>query len=118
MLLTRSLLPSINSQNGRVLFASSSTMYTVNGLNLDMPLKSYSYNGLDHYAHSKACVAQLVPRLAKTTSAKIYCMFVYLEIYTRMIDILTDISIYSLSSRHGSYKIICHNHCIQFATCI
>lgn len=73
VLLTRSLLPYINTKTGRVLFASSSTMYTINDLNLSMPLKKYNHNGLDHYAYSKACVAQLVPRLAKTTPVKIYC---------------------------------------------
>lgn len=73
MLLTRLLLPYINPNMGRVLFASSSTLYTVNNLDLNMPLKKYGLNGLDHYAYSKSCIAQLVPRLAKTTSVKIYC---------------------------------------------
>lgn len=73
MLLTRLLLPHVNPKTGRVLFASSSTLYTVNNLDLSVPLKNYDSNGLDHYAYSKACIAQLVPRLAKTTSVKIYC---------------------------------------------
>ncbi|CAO3608376.1 unnamed protein product [Mucor hiemalis] len=72
MLLTRLLLPHINPTNGRVLFASSSTLYAMNNLDANTPLKSYNLNGLDHYAYSKACVAQLVSRLAKTTSVKIY----------------------------------------------
>ncbi|GAA5808363.1 hypothetical protein MFLAVUS_001754 [Mucor flavus] len=67
VLLTRSLLPYISSKTGKVLFASSSTLYTVNNLNLNVPLQKYGLNGLEHYAYSKACIAQLVTRLAKTT---------------------------------------------------
>lgn len=73
MLLTRLLLPYINPKSGRVLFASSSTLYAVNNLKLNVPLEKYDINGLNHYAYSKACIAELVPRLAKTTSVKIYC---------------------------------------------
>ncbi|KAI7896104.1 uncharacterized protein EV154DRAFT_493500 [Mucor mucedo] len=72
MLLTRLLLPYISPKSGRVLFASSSTLYTVNDLDLSVPSKKYGLNGLDHYAYSKSCIAQLVPRLAKTTPVKIY----------------------------------------------
>ncbi|KAI8095552.1 hypothetical protein BDF21DRAFT_406172 [Thamnidium elegans] len=72
ILLTRSLLPYISPKTGKVLFASSSTLYTVNDLNLNVPLQKYGLNGLDHYAYSKACIAQLVTHLAKTTSIKIY----------------------------------------------
>lgn len=80
MLLTQLLLPHINSRSGRVLFASSSTLYAMNNLDVNTPLRSYKQNGLDHYAYSKACVAQLVAHLAKTTSIEIYCRFIDAEI--------------------------------------
>lgn len=74
MLLTCSLLPWVKEMTGRVLFASSSTLYAINNLATDVSSKQYSSNGLDHYAYSKSCVAQLVARLAKTTRVKIYGM--------------------------------------------
>lgn len=72
ILLTRSLLPYMSQKTGRVLFASSSTMYTIADLDMKTPLTKYGMDGLGHYAYSKACIAQLVPRLAKTTPIQIH----------------------------------------------
>ncbi|RCI01843.1 Retinol dehydrogenase 13 [Rhizopus stolonifer] len=72
VLLTRLLLPWMNTKQGRVLFASSSTLYAINQLNTNFSYGKYRLNGLDHYAFSKACIGQLVPRLAKTTRVPIY----------------------------------------------
>ncbi|KAI8372338.1 hypothetical protein EDC96DRAFT_500741 [Choanephora cucurbitarum] len=72
MLLTEMLLPWIDRQCGRVLFASSSTLYAIRNLDTSWLKTSYRFQGLDHYAYSKACVAQLVSELAKTTDIKIY----------------------------------------------
>lgn len=62
----------MNTKFGRVLFASSSTLYAINDLDTTFPSCTYGLDGLEHYAYSKACVAQIVSRLAKSTRVKIY----------------------------------------------
>ncbi|KAI7898717.1 uncharacterized protein BX663DRAFT_523864 [Cokeromyces recurvatus] len=72
ILLTQSLLPWINKNTGRVLFASSSTLYAINNLDTTFPYKKYKLDGLSHYAYSKAYLSQFIPQLAKTTPVKIF----------------------------------------------
>ncbi|KAI8387468.1 hypothetical protein BD560DRAFT_382589 [Blakeslea trispora] len=72
MILTQLLLPWMHADDGRVLFASSSTLYAIQNIDTSWLKTSYRFQGLDHYAYSKACVSQLVPELAKTTNIKIY----------------------------------------------
>ncbi|KAG1052956.1 hypothetical protein G6F43_004928 [Rhizopus delemar] len=64
ILLTKLLLPCMNTKGSRILFASSSTLYAINHLETDTPLKPYTLNGLDHYAYSKSCIAHLAQHLS------------------------------------------------------
>ncbi|KAI8983542.1 hypothetical protein BDB01DRAFT_791200 [Pilobolus umbonatus] len=57
---------------GKILFASSSTLYAIDDLKTNYPDLRYTLNGLDHYAYSKACVAHLMPYLTESTSIKTY----------------------------------------------
>ncbi|KAI8639882.1 hypothetical protein BD408DRAFT_420695 [Parasitella parasitica] len=72
VLLAQLLLPWMNPQSGKILFASSSTLYAINDLNTDFSSHTYGLDGLQHYAYSKACVAHIVSRLAKSTRVKVY----------------------------------------------
>ncbi|CAO3653118.1 unnamed protein product [Mucor fragilis] len=71
-LLTQLLLPWMNTKYGRVLFASSSTLYAVNDLDTTFPTCSYGWDGLQHYAYSKASITHMVAQLASSTRVKIY----------------------------------------------
>ncbi|CAO0797561.1 unnamed protein product [Mucor circinelloides] len=71
-LLTQLLLPWIDSKSGRVLFASSSTLYAINDLDTTFSSCTYGWDGLKHYAYSKACIAHIAAQLAKSTRVKIY----------------------------------------------
>ncbi|KAI8967590.1 hypothetical protein BDF20DRAFT_900203 [Mycotypha africana] len=71
-LLTKLLLPSMDTMEGRILFASSSTIYAINNLDTNMPIRKYGLNGLDHYAYSKACIAQLAKHMSRTTPIKVF----------------------------------------------
>ncbi|CAO3695571.1 unnamed protein product [Rhizopus stolonifer] len=64
ILLTQLLLPSMNPRGSRILFASSSTLYAINNLDTNMPFRSYTHNGLEHYAYSKSCIAHLAQHLS------------------------------------------------------
>ncbi|KAI8149703.1 hypothetical protein BJV82DRAFT_130599 [Fennellomyces sp. T-0311] len=46
-------------QNGRILFAASSTLYAPSNLDMSLARQGYGWDGLTHYAHSKLCVATL-----------------------------------------------------------
>ncbi|KAI9481619.1 MAG: hypothetical protein EXX96DRAFT_567406 [Benjaminiella poitrasii] len=72
ILLTELLLPWMNQSTGRVLFASSSTLYAINNLNTTFPYEKYKLDGLSHYAYSKSCISHLVKKLAETTPVKIF----------------------------------------------
>lgn len=73
-LLSKLLLSHINTEYGRILFASSSTLYAVNKLDTNTPLTSYSLNGLDHYAYSKSCIAHIAQYLSASvpSGVKVY----------------------------------------------
>ncbi|KAK4514560.1 uncharacterized protein ATC70_002158 [Mucor velutinosus] len=71
-LLTQLLLPWMDTKSGRVLFASSSTLYAINDLDTTFSSYTYGWNGLEHYAYSKACIAHIAARLARSTRVKIY----------------------------------------------
>lgn len=62
----------MDSKSGRVLFASSSTLYAINDLDTTFSSCTYGWDGLKHYAYSKACIAHIAARLAKSTRVKIY----------------------------------------------
>ncbi|ORY99434.1 hypothetical protein BCR43DRAFT_472122 [Syncephalastrum racemosum] len=64
LLLTINLLPWLHRQS-RILFASSSTLYTVNDLCFDRFKASYTWDGLTPYAHSKLCLALLAQHLGQ-----------------------------------------------------
>ncbi|CEP14150.1 hypothetical protein [Parasitella parasitica] len=66
VLLAQLLLPWMNPQTGKILFASSSTLYAINNLNTDFSSRTYSLDGLEHYAYSKACIAHIASQLAKS----------------------------------------------------
>ncbi|KAG0166138.1 hypothetical protein DFQ28_009039 [Apophysomyces sp. BC1034] len=66
-LLTIKLLPWMRP-NGRVLFASSSTLYTISQLDFKMQERRYGMSGLTHYSYSKICVALLACRLGNILS--------------------------------------------------
>lgn len=72
VLLTQLLLPWMDTKSGRVLFASSSTLYAINNLDTTFSACTYGWDGLNHYAYSKACIAHMAARLAKSTRVKIY----------------------------------------------
>ncbi|KAL9557058.1 hypothetical protein MBANPS3_001584 [Mucor bainieri] len=71
-LLTQLLLPWMDTKSGRVLFASSSTLYAINDLDTTFSTCTYGWNGLEHYAYSKACIAHMAARVAKSTRVKVY----------------------------------------------
>ncbi|CEG72740.1 hypothetical protein RMATCC62417_08240 [Rhizopus microsporus] len=73
-LLSKLLLLHMNTEYGRILFASSSTLYAVNKLDTNTPLTSYSLNGLDHYAYSKSCIAHIAQYLSVSapSGVKVY----------------------------------------------
>ena len=58
------LLPWMNKKDGRILFASSSTLYAASPrLDLSLARKSYGWDGLTHYAHSKLFITILAQYL-------------------------------------------------------
>ncbi|KAI9318219.1 hypothetical protein BX666DRAFT_1606047 [Dichotomocladium elegans] len=59
LFLTLMLLPWINNKRGRILFASSSTLFATSTVDLSMARTTYRLDGLTHYAHSKRCIALL-----------------------------------------------------------
>lgn len=72
----------MNVRDGsRILFASSSTLYAVRELDVDMAKRCYQWDGLTHYAHSKLAVAISTLCLANelekhTDKVKIYCKYI------------------------------------------
>ncbi|KAI7886934.1 NAD(P)-binding protein [Lichtheimia hyalospora FSU 10163] len=59
LLLTLMLLPWINNKRGRILFASSSTLFASSKVEFSLAGRRYIVDGLTHYAHSKRLVALL-----------------------------------------------------------
>lgn len=79
----------MNTKGSRILFASSSTLYAINHLETDTPLKPYTLNGLDHYAYSKSCIAHLAQHLSSLIhpAIKVYCKSTYSLLRFIMINI-------------------------------
>lgn len=113
ILLTQSLLPWMDTKSGRVLFASSSTLYAINDLNTTFSACTYGWDGLNHYAYSKACIAHMAARLAKSTRVKIYGNIVA----TKCSWHESNVNWYSVSPWHRSHKTICSHYRIQSSIC-
>ncbi|KAF7722963.1 hypothetical protein EC973_002474 [Apophysomyces ossiformis] len=64
MLLTVKLLPWMHPK-GRVLFASSSTLYAISQYDFELQDRRYKQNGLTHYSHSKLSIALLACQLSQ-----------------------------------------------------
>ena len=62
----------MDTKSGRVLFASSSTLYAINDLDTTFSTCTYGWDGLKHYAYSKASIAHMVAQLARSTRVKVY----------------------------------------------
>ncbi|KAI8381081.1 uncharacterized protein BYT42DRAFT_291408 [Radiomyces spectabilis] len=63
VLLTMLVLPWM-AEDGQILFASSSTIYGINGISSQRANQTYRWDGLSPYAHSKLCLALFVRTLA------------------------------------------------------
>lgn len=109
------LLPWINNKRGRILFASSSTLYGSSQVDFSLAGRRYIVDGLTHYAHSKRLVALLTRCLQDHldkyhVNIKTFCEYKY-TIHVDMI--LMVVNSIRLSSWGRSNQALCTYHTIH-----